>query len=673
MKNTYTFTKLMLSIGFLLYISVASVAQDINYEYGRLEEEDMKMQDCLIDEEANAVIICDYGKMWFARELEKFEIVYERFMRYKILTDEGVSNNTIVIPLYYEGLRSERLADLKVNVWNELDNVWKAVKLTKKAISYKVINDSYELAVINLSELKKGTIVEFKYQIISPFYMPVHGWEFQSALPTLYSFLEIRMVPFYEYTFLHQGREPDIKESYKDKTEYTIGRNFNQQYGYIKYNEMIYHFGMLNTPATDENPIRIDFQLSNMKDINGIGLPLTNTWEKAVKELLTDDRFGDFINRTQSRAGLLIDTDTYTSMEPAERFHSIVRYVKQQTKWNGVLGKYALETLNDFIKSPEGNSGTINLYTIGLMKAVGLNAFPVILSTKDNPTIKTDYPFLHLYDYVIIGLRINDSILLSDATEPLLPDNLLPLRALNTRGLLVEKNTEKWINCYTPDDSETVTSLVIHLSADRAALHKAELVKHAHGYDAFLLKEQFRDNKASIAEFYKKRTYLVESENIITRDYDKYSYPYEINADILVPSAITDISEKPLAGDLPGATVTETLGIDPFLNEAINVNPLKDESRSYPTDFYYPLKKSFTSEIIIPDGYIPDKLPEDFNMDNSLFNMNYKVVASPGAVHVTADYHLKKAIYPPADYQRVKSYLDQVVERFNKPVVFRKK
>lgn len=658
MKNTYSLNKVMINTALLMMLlvtSVTTIAQNQNYQFGRLEEEDMRMRICPIDEEADAVIICDLGKIWFAREIEKFQMVYERFTRYKILTEEGVSNNTIAIPVYYEGLRSEKLSDLKVNVWNKLDNVWKAIEIKRKSVNYKVVNDNYKLAIITLPGLAKGTIVEYKYQIISPFFMPVHGWEFQSSIPTLLSFLEIKMIPFYEYTFLHQGREPDIKESFKDKTEYTIGRNFNNQYGYIKYNEVIYHFGMLNTPATDRNPMRIDFQLSNMKDINGIGLPLTNTWEKATKELLTDDRFGDFIDKTESRAGSLIYPDKYLSMKPADRFYTIVRNVKREVKWNGILGKYALEPLSEFIKTGEGNSGAVNLYTIGLLKSAGLNAFPIILSTKENPVIKTDYPFMHLYDYVIIGVRINDSILLSDATEPLLPDNMLPLRALNTRGLLVEKNTEKWINCITPDDSETATSLVIHLSGTNE-LNKAELVKHAHGYDAFLLKEQFNDNKAAIADYLKTRGYLTEPDQIITRDFSKTGHPYEINADIMVPATIGE----------------QTISIDPFLNEAINVNPLKEETRTYPTDFYYPLNKTFTSEIIIPEGYTPVNLPEEFTMSNSLFVMNYKAVAEPGIVRITAGYRLTKAVYPPAEYARIRSYLDEVVKRFNEPVVLQK-
>jgi hypothetical protein len=654
MKNKYTL-KVMLSMAFLLVLSVHTFAQNENYQFGRLEDEDMRMRVCPIDEEADAVIICDLGKIWFAREVEKFQMVYERFMRYKILTDEGVSNNTIAIPVYYEGLRSEKLSDLKVNVWNELDNVWKAIEIKKKAVNYKVLNDNYELAIVTLPGLSKGTIVEYKYQIISPFFMPVHGWEFQSSIPTLLSFLEIKMIPFYEYTFLHQGREPDIKETFKDKTEYTIGRNFNNQYGYIKYNEVVYHFGMFNTPATDENPMRIDFQLSNMKDINGIGLPMTNTWEKASKELLTDDRFGDIINKTEARAGSLIYPDKYKAMKPADRFHTIVRSVKRDVKWNGILGKYALEPLNEFIKTGEGNSGAVNLYTIGLLRSADLNAFPIILSTKGNPTIKTDYPFLHLYDYVIIGVRINDSILFSDATEPLLPDNMLPLRALNTRGLIVEKNNEKWITCVTPDDSETATSLVIHLSGS-SELNKAELVKHAHGYDAFLLKQQFNDDKAAIAGYYKTRGYHVEPTDIITRDFSKYGHPYEITADIMVPAGIGE----------------ETVSIDPFLNEAINENPLKEESRTYSTDFYYPLKKTFSSEIIIPEGYTAVKIPEDFTMSNSLFVMNYKAVAEAGTVKITADYNMTKAIYPPSEYARIRSYLEEVVKRFNEPVVFQK-
>lgn len=639
----------------ILLFSLSAKSQYAIYEYGKLEPADMQMEVCPIDPAANAVIICDIGKIWFAREVDEFHVVVERFMRYKILNDEGTSNRFLKIPLYHEGKVKEKLSGLVANTWNETDRVWKTTELPKRLYDQEQVNDNYEIITVEFPNVKKGSIIEFKYSINSPFFMPIHGWEFQSSIPTLLSFLEVRMIPFYEYTFLHQGRKPDIQKSFKGSEERSIGKNINNQYGNIKFNEMIYHFGMTNMPATQDNPARIDFQLSREIDLNGVPLKLTDTWEKTIKELTIHDHFGDFIDKVQGRAKNLIELDYYTPMPTAERIYSIVRYVKDKYEWNGILGKYAPISVNDFIDIKKGSAGTINLFTIGLLRAADINAFPIILTTKENLSIKTDYPFLHLYDYVLIGIKEADGIRLTDATEDLLPDDLIPLRCLGTRGLIIERGPEQWITCNTPVESSTTTSIIVYAPNDNE-LTKVEIDKTADGYDAFLLKREFHDTKAEIANHYKNKGYIAQEDNITTRNFDKLYEPYSINAQLMIPMV----------------TNGQTISIDPFMNEAMNVNPLKEETRDYPADFYYALDKQYNSEIIIPEGYTITKMPENFSMSNSLLEISYKVSTEAGKVHVNASYKMPKAVYPPSEYSKIRTYLNEVVKRFNEPIVIQK-
>lgn len=649
MKNFVLFMLCMLLIPF------ASMSQYVYYEYGKLEPEEMTMKVCPIDQEAGAVVICDVGKLWFVRDVDKFKVVFERFMRFKILHEDGLENSRFTIPLYYEGAIKEKLSSLEGHTWNLSDKIWKSVELPKKFYQQEVINDNYSLITVEMPAVEVGSIVEYKYTITSPFFMPVHGWEFQNRIPTLLSFLEVRMIPFYEYTFLQVGKKPDIQKSFRDKEEHSIGKNQGMQYGNIKYNEMVYHFGMNNMQATEENPARIDFQLSKIIDLNGVGLKVTDSWDKTIKELLSDDKFGDFIDKSEAKADKLIELDYYASKEPFDRFYSIVRQVKERYRWNGIIGKYAPISVNEFLKEGQGNSGALNLFTIGLLKAAGIDAYPVILSSKAINTVNTDYPFLHLYDYVLIAANIEGNLVLADATDPLLADNLIPLRCLNSKGLIVKKNSEEWVNCYTNDLSSTRTSLVINVPLANE-LTRAEMTKNATGYDSYLLKSQFKDNKEQIAKYYTDKGYILRIEDITTQDFGKAYEPYTVTAQLLVPI--------PSDG--------QTIQIDPFMNEAINVNPLKEEMRDYPTDFYYEVDKSYSSEIIVPTGFSVVKLPENFEMSNSLIEMKYTVTNEPGVIRINAHYKLPKATYQPLDYTKIRSYFQEIVKRFNEPVILQK-
>ena len=460
------------------------------------------------------------------------------------------------------------------------------------------------------------------------------------------------MIPFYEYTFLHVGRKPDIQKSFQDNEEHSLGKNQGGQYGNIKYNEMVYHFGMNNMPATEENPTRIDFPLSKIVDLNGVGLKVTDSWEKTIKELLTDDKFGDFIDKSESKANKLIELDYYNSREPFDRFYSIVRHVKEKYQWNGIIGKYSPISVNEFLKESKGNSGSINLFTVGLLRAAGIDAYAVILSSKAINAVITDYPYLHLYDYVLIAARIDGNLVFADATDPLLADDLIPMRCLNSRGLIVKKNTEEWVNCYSDIVSSTNTNLIINVPLNNE-LTKVVLSKNATGYDSYLLRSKFMDNKEQIVKHYTDKGYILRPEDITDLKAEKDDMSYSVTAQLLVP--------------IP--TDGQTIKVDPFMNEALNINPLMEETRDYPTDFYYEINKSFTSEIVLPAGFSVVKLPEDFEMSNSLIEMDYKVTNDPGVIRINAHYKLPKAIYQPADYAKIKSYLSEIVKRFNEPVV----
>lgn len=637
----------------VLLLANNSFAQDIPYKFGKLENQEKEMEVCPFDEDATAVVIFDIGKTFFARNADNFEVIYSRFMRIKILSDEGAKYSKITFPLYFEKSIKEKIGGIKANSWNLSGNIWQKTELPHKQYEKVVINDNYMLVTVDVPNVQKGTIIEINYSINSPFFTPLHGWDFQNEIPTLFSFYEIRMIPFYEYSFLIQGKKPEIQKSFLDKeNEYEIGKNQNEQYGNIKYNEMVYRYGMNNLPANTQNGTRIDFQLSRSVDLNGVSLKVSDTWEKAIKDLISDDRFGDFADKSMKKADKLIDLDYMQTMEASKRMYTIVRHVKDKYTWNGVFGKYASLSINDFLENKKGNAGAINLFTIGLLRAAGIDAYPVILSTKNNSQVITDFPFLHLYDYVLIGANIKNEFLLTDATEPLLADDQIPMHSINRKGLIIQKNKEQWLNCITPDSSSTYTSIKISIP-ESSEFAKVNLSKSAGGYDGFLLRDQFKDKKEELVTYFKNKGYFLQEENMLTDGYKNVGEPYLITADLSLP-----INQK-----------DHLISIDPFVNEAINQNPLTEESRDYSTDFYYPINKSFFSEIYIPDNYTISSLPEDFSIKNSLIEMNYKAISDAKVVKIVADYKLLKATYPPIDYAQIKSYLNEIVKRFNKPVV----
>ena len=68
-------------------------------------------------------------------------------------------------------------------------------------------------------------------------------------------------------------------------------------------------------------------------------------------------------------------------------------YVKNNYNWNNNNDKFASKTPNQLINDKFGNCADINLFTIGLLNSIGIESYPLILSTREHGKIKVDYPF----------------------------------------------------------------------------------------------------------------------------------------------------------------------------------------------------------------------------------------------------------------------------------------
>src|SRR5690606_34506480 len=97
-----------------------------------------------------------------------------------------------------------------------------------------------------------------------------------------------------------------------------------------------------------------------------------------------------------------------------------------------------------------------NLALTVALQAGGLEAYPVLVSTRDNIVPNTLYPVISEFNYLVCGVKIDGKILLADASEPLLSFGELPLRAINDRGRIIySRKSSEWIPLVNPLPAET--------------------------------------------------------------------------------------------------------------------------------------------------------------------------------------------------------------------------
>jgi hypothetical protein len=337
-----------------------------------------------------------------------------------------------------------------------------------------------------------------------------------------------------------------------------------------------------------------------------------------------------------------------------ERFDFILNYVKANYNWNEFNSKYASKSPNDFIKDKTGNSANLNLFTIGLLNAAGIEAYPVLISTRENGKIKYDYPYSYFFNDVLVSAKIDGNNVLSDATEVYCPNARIPPRCINDKGLIVSKEKIDWVSL----QCNYLSELQENISIDPIeATSKADIMISATEYDALHYRDKYGDNKKRILESINDNDLETYDSSICVRNKSNIKEPY-----ILTYSTAYK-TEK----------INDKIYIQPFIHEVISDNPLKQSSRTYPLDMTYPVQRTYHSIIKIPDGYKVEFTPEDVTLMNDSFNLFYTVKRDEKAIDVSFGYCFRNSVYPATDYLKIKSCFNEIVKKGNEKVVLAKK
>ncbi|GAT62578.1 DUF3857 domain-containing protein [Paludibacter jiangxiensis] len=652
---------LLLQLGmifFLLSIPKWSVGQTFLHEFGKCSNEDFELKKYDKAPNADAVVIYDIGKSYFSESGGGFNVVFERKLKLKIFNKAGIKHANFDIPYYTGKNGDESVSELQGNVYNYENGSVRVSHLDTEKDYNEKQNEHWKIKKIAMPDVKEGSVVELAYTITSPYVFNFRNWEFQSHIPVIYSEYITKMIPFYEYTYILQGmpRFDDFKNYQSEGSEYSFAG--------VKYHEMIYDFVMKDLPGfkdesfiTSEQDyiVKMDFQLSAMHYPDGRVEKIMRTWPELSKELLDNDYFGRYINAARKKAKDILLPLNLSALTKKDKAKIIFEYVISNYSWNKEVSKFVDKSVKDFSLSKTGNSASINLFMLAMLNEAGIEADPVVLSTRNHGKIKMDYPFEYFFNDVVAYAKLDSGTVVMDATEPLCTFNQIPTRCLNDRGLVVQKNKVEWIPLKgtTPSKEEYQLEIKLNSSLD-SVRQSCKLIST--GYDAVYYRDTYQSEKDKL----KKKllgsnaleTEKLEADNL-TQPEKPFLLRYEKN------NAIDVVDGK--------------LIIEPFGNTVMSENPLKQQLRSYPVDMTYQKTNKFYARIMVPAGYKLLSKPEDMSINNGLVRVIYTASAMDDqTVQIVASYEFKKDVYPSEDYSNLKAYINMIVSKFNDKIVLSK-
>ncbi|AWV98066.1 DUF3857 domain-containing protein [Arcticibacterium luteifluviistationis] len=616
-----------------------------------------------LDADPHAVVIYDKGNSEFVYSSNRgFEIESTYHVRVHILKKSELSRGNLTLS-YYKGTSTtgDKIFRIKAATYN-LEN-GKVVKseMSKKAVFDEDVDDNYAEMKFSLPDVKEGSIIEYTYTKRSTLNHSSNPstWYFQSDIPVRWSELNIEIPGYFYYQIIMGGYLPLAFNDQKPVNTTVQGTG-------LKVNAIQYKFVVKDAPAfknesfiTTSNDYisKIEFELSSV-DIPGQPLKNYNTtWDELDETLMKSDYWIQYLS---GKADLQEMAEPFKKIEDEkERAQAIYDYMIATYQWNDYVGVWSGGKIKDVLKEKKGTASALNLLALGLFQAAGLDAHPVIISTRRNGRINTIYPLLDRFNYTIVSLRIGIDKLFIDVTDPLLPMGTLPNRCLSAQGREIKRGKGEFVDIKTKGKFSELEEVEASFDLENASL----IGNYKNSSDGYAAK-RIRDNVKELGEDgYREgitKTFADWEIDNFTLNSIQNVYSPAINSFSFVKE--------------DGGIMEDMIYLNPMVFGQISENPFKSKTRDFPVDFAHLTTHNYSISLEIPEGFEAEEMPEPIHLKlpNNGGRFIYSCSISEGKVKVISNITLKKAVFPANDYVLLKEFYDRIVSKHAEQIVLSK-
>lgn len=655
MKKLLTF--LVFSLG--LFMSVFG-QQPPKVKFEKVSDEELKMSVYEPDTSAVAVVLFDEGSsdVQWVHNLG-FRLDYERFVRIKILKQAGSEWANFAIPLYTDFKNKEEIRGIKGITTNYENGKAVQTEMKKESIFREKENKYWDMIRLTLPSVKAGSVIDLKYSISSPMFWNLRSWTFQYTIPVKWSRYRVSYPEYFIYNHSSVGYHPLNSHAHT-----TMSRTIEQNISYIEH---IYDYAVNDVQAMKEEPYvttldnyttKMKFELAtvNLIAVGGLITNYTTSWPDIAKRLFEDDDFGGQI-KSANYAAETISSLTSGKTDDKQKVLALYSFVQNNIKWNGSKNYTPSKTLKKVYVEKNGNSADVNLLLLALLKEAGIEAAPVLLSTRENGLISFVHPSLDDVNYVIVKTTVNDKPMLLDATEPNLQAGLIPFRCLNGTGRVIKNGTVDEIPL-TNVRSTKNTIVNLELKDDKFT---GDLFSRNMGLSAFNLREAIKDAGGQKEYFDKVKNqsndFLVEDCLITNLDslYLPVTRKYTIH--------LTNESDD-----------SDLLYFNPILVDRTTDNPFTSPTRLYPVDFGSSSSDVYQLNLQIPNGYKVEELPQSksFGLPGRSGSYIYQVTQTDKMISLSTKFTLDKTMYLAEEYDALREFYNAIVAKEAEQIVLKK-
>ncbi|RFS14664.1 transglutaminase family protein [Emticicia sp. C21] len=628
--------------------------------FGEVNFSDVEMKYYDKDSTADAVVLYDYGNTSFELKSGMIYIHFVYYGRIKILKKSALSLGTISRVLVSGGYgREQIMSKIDGFTYNIENGEVKKEKLTKESIFIEKRVGDYQNVKITMPKVKEGSVIDYTYTIDTPFSISGNPatWTFQAERPVLWSIYEISIPSYFTYRILMSGYLDLIANESKD-VSLSIGA-FNTTGTYQK-------FVMKDAPAFRSEPFtanigdylsKIDFELTSVVWPTMFSRIYALDYSSLNRNMLDKEIFGGQIEKTGFLKSIAKEIKAkYT--DSTDRLKAACEYIQKNVKWDENFSLYS-NNLKKVLESHKGDAGDINLLLIALLREMGFDANPVILSTRGHGKIHEQYALMKKFNYVVAHIEKNGKDFLMDATDEYLKLGMLPINCLNGKGWLVHPTNARFVTITTPE--RDLRFVKANMVIDEDSELKGDFSKSYGGYGGWSAKKEFKNKgQEKYLEDVKKEnaTWVIEKADYINAS--DLEAPMEAQYQVVLNEYLTR------AGNI--------LYLKPMLSEAHKENLFKTKERLYPIDFAFVKDETFIANYELPKDYSIAEMPKNvsISLPENGGKFTYLIAVKGNILTVNSRIQLRKPLYYVEDYPSLREFFDKIVEKHNEQIVLKK-
>ena len=601
--------------------------------YGKIDMQDLEMQSCDFEKDANAEILFDKASL----SPEGNGLVMERHIRIKIFNDFGENESNIRI-IYTSYNQTVVVSNLQAETINLDNGKTEISQLDKKGIYTENVDKLHSALVFAFPNVKAGSVIEYKYRVTIRF-LPT--WYFQSSIPTRYSEFQIDLPNSVEFRGIPHVNQPYVKN---------IGESTD-----LRQVKALANIHSL------PNEIYMDSRADNLERIEYLGMNImASTWPK-IGELIT--RFSDVGNefdRSVSGESEIVKQAKALKTDD-EKIAFIFDTVKNSMKWNELEQFYVNDGTVKAWDKKTGNAAEINIIVYQLLKRSGIKAYPMVVSTKNNGKINPANPNIFQFNNMVVYVPVDSTkYYILDATSKLNLYNAIPTDELNSFGLSIDEKSKEYKMVFLENQEPAMQAVFLNaeIKPSGKMMGNAEITSYSY-------------NKINAVKKYK------------TDGEKKYIDYLSGNDNNLKVSALKienmEVDSLPLTQkigfgiDLNGSD-ENYIYFNTNLFSLMGNNPFINEERFSDIDFGFRANYSISEVYKLPSGYKIDALPKSITLVMPDKSMIFKrtIAEDNGTVLVRYGLNHLKAIYFKKDYQDIRGFYKKMYELFTEQIVLKK-